>query len=142
MNTNYWIKVNYKDISNKIRFRSEEEFNKFKKIAHKFIIREIKNGRNTDYIITRTFAKLEITKNMYINCLYILILTELNVDPEYFSYSCYPIKVKEAPCNICGDLTRYKCSGCRTAYYCCSDHQKQDWKECHSVVCSKVNIIT
>jgi hypothetical protein len=101
MNTNYWIEVNYKNISNKIRFSSEENFNKLKELAHQFIIRERKKGRPTDYIITRTFAKLEITKNMYKYCLYILILTELNVDPEYFSYSCYPIKVKEAPCKVC-----------------------------------------
>jgi hypothetical protein len=33
-------------------------------------------------------------------------------------------------CRICGiDGNLRRCSKCKSAYYCCQDHQKLDWKE-------------
>jgi len=149
MNTDYWIKANYKDTSNKIHFAREGHFNMLNQFADQIIKQEMRTGKKICDILERTVNRLEDNikeavrlKSIGVNismkeyCLHILVLTKLNVDPEILPYSYYPIKVKERPCNVCGKFTRSKCSNCRVAYYCCSDHQKQDWKECHNVVCS------
>ncbi|KAG5866918.1 hypothetical protein JTB14_013528 [Gonioctena quinquepunctata] len=41
-------------------------------------------------------------------------------------------------CGISGNLSR--CARCRIAFYCCKDHQKQDWKK-HKVTCKKYEIV-
>jgi len=37
-------------------------------------------------------------------------------------------------CELCGAPANLKCSKCRTTYYCCKDHQIQDWGR-HKVMC-------
>lgn len=44
-------------------------------------------------------------------------------------------------CELCGvseNLSR--CARCRVAFYCCKDHQKQDWKR-HKVTCKKLECV-
>ena len=45
------------------------------------------------------------------------------------------------PCAICGKESFLFCGKCKTTYYCCREHQKQDWKE-HKKSCGKVAPIT
>ena len=41
-------------------------------------------------------------------------------------------KIRE--CNMCDNSASHKCSVCQDVYYCCREHQKQDWKK-HKLVC-------
>ncbi|KAF2899911.1 hypothetical protein ILUMI_06275 [Ignelater luminosus] len=43
-------------------------------------------------------------------------------------------------CNLCGCLAEKHCSKCKTAAYCCRDHQVLDWKEDHKQNCGTNNL--
>lgn len=33
-----------------------------------------------------------------------------------------------SPCQFCNQPATLRCSSCKTAAYCCKEHQKEDWK--------------
>merc|ERR1740123_41395 len=42
------------------------------------------------------------------------------------------------PCTVCNAPATLKCSGCLRVWYCCADHQKQDWRAGHKQACKTV----
>lgn len=38
------------------------------------------------------------------------------------------------PCAVCGTSAKAFCSKCKQVYYCCAEHQRQDWKS-HKAAC-------
>lgn len=40
------------------------------------------------------------------------------------------------PCALCGNPASKRCSGCKQTVYCCPEHQKEDWKTVHKLVCT------
>ena len=40
-------------------------------------------------------------------------------------------------CEICKKRSEMRCSRCQNVFYCCAEHQKQDWKK-HKVNCIKL----
>jgi len=46
----------------------------------------------------------------------------------------YQMKKTIRVCKICGDEANLKCSRCSCIYYCCKEHQTEDWKV-HKKVC-------
>jgi hypothetical protein len=42
-------------------------------------------------------------------------------------------------CALCGQPAQYHCTKCTNTYYCCREHQKQDWK-IHKKVCASPNL--
>ena len=41
-------------------------------------------------------------------------------------------------CVICGMSCTKRCSRCRSAYYCCQEHQRLDWKKWHKNKCGRM----
>ena len=35
----------------------------------------------------------------------------------------------ESHCSVCGVVATTQCSGCKSVYYCCREHQKSDWRK-------------
>lgn len=44
------------------------------------------------------------------------------------------VKMEKNICVICNIYCKKKCGQCKTAYYCCAEHQIQDWKH-HKTIC-------
>lgn len=42
-------------------------------------------------------------------------------------------------CIICANDAPFKCTACKTAYYCCAEHQKKDWSK-HKINCRPFKI--
>ena len=54
---------------------------------------------------------------------------------ENSNYNCYPPPPEK--CELCDSFEDLKtCSGCRLVFYCCREHQIQDWKK-HKQNCKK-----
>ena len=45
------------------------------------------------------------------------------------------VKIEKNICVICNIYCKKKCGQCKTAYYCCVEHQIQDWKH-HKTICT------
>lgn len=45
------------------------------------------------------------------------------------------VKMEKNICVVCNIYCKKKCGQCKTAYYCCLDHQIQDWKH-HKPICT------
>lgn len=46
------------------------------------------------------------------------------------------VEMKKNVCVICNIYCKKKCGYCKTAYYCCLEHQKHDWAY-HKQICNK-----
>ena len=46
----------------------------------------------------------------------------------------YPLREQGMFCEICRKQTKSTCNNCRTAWYCCREHQTSDWKD-HRIWC-------
>jgi hypothetical protein len=44
------------------------------------------------------------------------------------------VEMKKNICVVCNIYCKRKCQKCKTAYYCCVEHQMKDWK-CHKKIC-------
>lgn len=46
---------------------------------------------------------------------------------------------KEGQCAVCQTVTDKKCTACWDVYYCCTEHQRADWKQ-HKLLCAKFEV--
>jgi hypothetical protein len=46
------------------------------------------------------------------------------------------VKMEKNICLVCNIYCKKKCGECKTAYYCCLEHQKHDWVY-HKQICNK-----
>jgi hypothetical protein len=60
--------------------------------------------------------------------------TERISPSEYLARTSNEISIMSG-CEVCGALAATQCSKCRTTFYCCKEHQLQDWKNGHKLIC-------
>jgi SMC interacting uncharacterized protein involved in chromosome segregation len=50
---------------------------------------------------------------------------------------CQGMAETSLPCAVCAKEAPMRCGGCKRAFYCCKEHQKQDWK-LHKKLCKEL----
>ena len=62
--------------------------------------------------------------------------SKIPTEPKGPIENVYGINMRVRKSCICGDVGTFRCSKCKTVYYCCEGCQKEDWKyhqyRCHS----------
>ncbi|KIL68857.1 hypothetical protein M378DRAFT_157996 [Amanita muscaria Koide BX008] len=53
----------------------------------------------------------------------------------------FPLREQGLFCEICQQPAKSTCNSCRTAWYCCRDHQTSDWRN-HRVWCKSHHVIS
>jgi hypothetical protein len=54
----------------------------------------------------------------------------VNISEELRGYiNQYPLREQGLFCEVCRKPAKKNCNTCRTAWYCCRDHQTSDWKD-------------
>ena len=55
---------------------------------------------------------------------------DVNISEELRGYiNSYPLREQGMFCEVCRKPAKQTCNRCRTAWYCCRDHQTSDWKD-------------
>lgn len=129
-------------------YNNDTEFylNQTKAIEQK--IHELsKNNVLTKSIILETASQLGFDNELsliiiwFCNIKYLLnkkiIKDDNNNGFQYIAADKKTLKKLTKHCEICGILSSKCCPTCKSAYYCCAEHQKQDWK-IHKKYCQTI----